>query len=216
MSGFRVAVPSTVLEAQRLLSTPGSLPIAGGTDLLLDLESGRAEAGLLVSLRRLPYRTVRWEDGELRIGSTAPLAEVARAPGLPDRIPGLATAIAAVGSPALRNRATLGGNLVRSASASDLIPILIALGATVQIDGPSGRRATPVEEFGAGSRRPRLGAGELLAEVRVPAAPSAYLWQRVRPVNDISQVGVAAARHPDGAWALAVGGIVPGAARLRA
>ncbi|MHB8352005.1 MAG: FAD binding domain-containing protein [Thermoplasmata archaeon] len=215
MTPFRIETPETPAEAHRLLARPGAMALGGGTDLLLDLESGRAEASTLVSLRKLPFRSVGWEGDTLRIGATAPLARVEAVPGLSDRIPGLATAVGAVGSPALRQRATLGGNLVRCAPTSDLLPILIALEATVEIGGPAGARSIPVEELGEGSRRTRLAPGELLQSIRVPAAPSAYLWQRVRPAHDISQVGVAVARTGAGRWAIAVGGVQPMAIRLR-
>ncbi len=215
MDPFRWVAPESVDEAYRLLAVPGAVALGGGTDLLLDLESGRAEATTLVSLRKLPLRFVRWEGAELRIGATAPLSEVESVAGLSGRIPGLATAVRAVGSPALRHRATLGGNMARCAPTSDLLPVLIALGATAEIGGPSGPRATPVEAFAEGSRRPRLRPGELLTSVRVPAAPSAYLWQRVRPAHDISQVGVAVARGPSRPpWTIAVGGVLPRPMRL--
>lgn len=216
---FTLLTPKTPEEAVRLLREPGTSPpvsLAGGTDLLFDLASGRAPARLVVSLRHLPWRTLAWEGERLTVGSTAPLADVARDPGVRSRHPGLAQAIRAVGGPALRSRATFGGNLGRAAPASDLIPILLALDARVRTFGPSGERDLSVAELIRGPRTTQLERGELIASVRLPEPrPSAYLWQRVRAANDISQVGVAAAFSPAAQrWGIAVGGAWPSPTRL--
>jgi CO/xanthine dehydrogenase FAD-binding subunit len=112
---------------------------------------------------------------------------------------------------ALRHRATLGGNVVRSAPASDLIPILLALDAEVDLVGPQGDRRLLVDRFVQASRRTDLRPGELVRSVHFPEArPSAFLWQRVRPANDISQVVVAVAFSPARrTWNVAVGGVAP-------
>jgi CO/xanthine dehydrogenase FAD-binding subunit len=214
---FRLLTPETEGEALALLT---SLPeaertvLSGGTDLLLDLEFGRLRPASVVSLRKLPWREMAWEDGALRVGSLRPLADIERDPEVARRIPGFWSALRAVGSLALRHRATLGGNLARAAPASDLLPILLALDAEIETVGTGGRRRIGIDPFILGSRRTSLAAGELIRSVRVPAAPSVYLWQRVRPANDVSQIGVAVARGPDGRWRIAVGGISPRPIRL--
>jgi CO/xanthine dehydrogenase FAD-binding subunit len=211
---FELVAPATVdaaLAALRGASGSGVAALAGGTDLLLDLDEGRAAPTRVVSLRRLPWRTLDWVGGALTIGSTLPLRAIEEDPDVRRRIPGLWHALRAVGSVALRHRATLGGNLGRSAPASDLIPVLLALDAEVDLVGPAGSRRLPLDRFVLASRRTALGASELIRSVRIPEArPSAYLWQRVRPANDISQLAVAVARAPSsGAWSVAVGGIPP-------
>lgn len=215
---FELLTPETPEEAIRLLGAgpPGSrVVLAGGTDLLFDLDRPTGEApSHVLSLRKLPWRELRWEEQALAVGSTLPLSEVEREPRVRDRIPGLYTAILAVGSRPLRHRATLGGNLARAAPASDLLPILLALEATVHLVGSSGPRSIPVGRFVRGSRRTELAPDELIRSVTIPIAPSTYLWQRVRPANDISQVGVAVARPPGGGWRIAVGGVQPSPQRL--
>jgi aerobic carbon-monoxide dehydrogenase medium subunit len=211
---FDLVVPSTVDEALATLRASDGVDtvvIAGGTDLLLDLDDGRISPARLVSLRRLPWRTLDWGEGGLTVGSTLPLRTLEDDPALRRRIPGLWQAVHAVGSVALRHRATLGGNLGRSAPASDLVPMLLALDAEVDLVGPGGARRLSVDRFVRSSRKTELGVGELIRSVRVDAAPrSAYLWQRVRPANDISQVAVAAAYSDRaGAWRIAVGGVPP-------
>jgi CO/xanthine dehydrogenase FAD-binding subunit len=219
MVEFDLIAPETVeaaLTALREAAPRESVPLAGGTDLLLDLEEGRIEARRLVSLRRLPWKDLSWENGRLRIGSTLPLSELEREDRLRREIPGLWQAVHAVGGVALRHRATLGGNLARAAPASDLLPMLLALDATVDLVGVQGARTMPLDEFLRASRSTALRPAELIRSVEIPEArPSEYLWQRVRPANDISQVGVAVARsRSEPAWRIAVGGVSPRPIRI--
>jgi CO/xanthine dehydrogenase FAD-binding subunit len=219
MAEFELVAPRTADEASAELRSlpPGeALVLAGGTDLLLDVDQGRATPRRVVSLRRLPWRTLDWTAGALVIGSTLPLRALETDPDLRARLPGLYEAVRAVGSVALRSRATLGGNLGRAAPASDLIPMLLVLDAEVDLVGPDGSRTESVDRFVRASRRTTLGRAELIRSVRIPESrPSAFVWQRVRPVNDISQVSVAAALSPsERSWRIALGGVPPRPLRL--
>jgi len=219
MSSLTFVTPASVDAAIAELRTgePGEVAVlAGGTALLFALEGAKAAPRRVVSLRRLPWRTVDWNGPVLTVGSTLPLRSLERDPELATRHPGLFEAIRAVGSVQLRHRATLGGNLGRASPASDLIPVLLALDAEVEMVGPTGARSLPVDRFVLGSRRTALAPGELIRAVRFPEPrPSAYRWQRVRPANDISQIAVAAAFSPSaGSWRLAVGGIPPRGVRV--
>jgi xanthine dehydrogenase small subunit len=211
---IELVVPSTPEEALAAIRTgpDGEVAVlAGGTDLLADLDEERVHARRLVSLKRLPWRTLDWNGSTLTIGSTLPLRALEMDPSVRARIPGLYEAVHAVGSVQLRHRATLGGNLGRAAPASDLIPILLVLDAEVELLGPGGARWLPVDRFVRASRATAIAPGELIRSVRVPEArPSAFLWQRVRLANDISQLAVAVARSAAArAWRVAVGGIPP-------
>ncbi|MCI4364749.1 MAG: FAD binding domain-containing protein [Thermoplasmata archaeon] len=214
MNSFELVVPETAEEAVAALQAlaPGeAAPIAGGTDLLIDVDEGRVAPRRVISLRRLPWKTLDWNAGALTVGSTLPLRSLEEDPQVRVSYPGLYQAVRAVGSVALRHRATLGGNLVRSAPASDLVPVLLSLDAEVDLVGPSGDRRVPVDRFVQASRRTDLRPGELVRSVYLPEArPSAFLWQRVRPSNDISQVAVAVAFSPaQRRWKVAVGGVTP-------
>jgi CO/xanthine dehydrogenase FAD-binding subunit len=214
VSPFDLLVPSTVEEAIATLRASDRdrvAVIAGGTDLLLDIDDGRSNPNRIVSLRRLPWRTLDWADGALTVGSTLPLRTLEDDPEVRVRLPGLWQAVHDVGSVALRHRATMGGNLGRSAPASDLVPMLLALDAEVDLVGPGGERRLVVDRFVRASRQTALAPGELIRSVRIPESrPSAYLWQRVRPANDISQVAVAVAYSPTRhRWTVAVGGVPP-------
>ncbi len=214
MAGVEWVAPSTEDEALRYFSSdPPSavVPIAGGTDLLLDLEAGRVGPRRLVSLSRLPWRELEWAPNALRIGSTRPLADIQADPRVRQAVPGLIEAILAVGGPALRHRATLGGNLARAAPASDVIPLLLAVGASVELVGADGHRTVPVDQFVRASRETALRPGELIRRIVLPVPrPSAYRWHRVRPVNDISHVAVGGSFDPGTSeWTVAIGGVPP-------
>ncbi len=215
MSSVEYLAPPTEAEALSAVASAADgevVVVAGGTDLLIDLDDGRVQPRRIVSLRRLPWRAHAWEGPALRIGATEPLRALEADPELRRRLPALAQAIAAVGSPPLRRQATFGGNLGRAAPASDLAPVLLALDAEVELLGSQGARSLPVDRFLLASRSTALQAGELVRSVRVPEARpnSAYLWQRVRPANDISQIGVAVAWSPSGSrWRVSLGGVPP-------
>ena len=215
MNTVEFVAPGTEAEAIAELArgpVGACVVLAGGTDLLFDLEDGRTQPRRLLSLRRLPWRQHAWEEGGLRLGATEPLRDLEADPRLRREFPALADAIAAVGSPALRRQATIGGNLGRAAPASDLLPVLLALEGEVELVGPEGRRTVPIDRFLRASRSTALQPSELVRSVRLAGARprSAYLWQRVRPANDISQIGVAVA-FSEGAsrWTVALGGVPP-------
>ncbi|MCI4334089.1 MAG: FAD binding domain-containing protein [Thermoplasmata archaeon] len=214
---FTLLAPATGEEAVAALlaAGPGELAVlAGGTDLLPDIDEGRTAPRRVLSLRRLPWRELNWTSTELEVGALVPLASLERNAELRRRMPGLFEAVGAVGGLALRHRATLGGNLVRASPVSDLIPILLALEARVGLYGAQGERELPLEEFLQSPRRTSLAPGELLRRVRIPARPCAFRWQRVRPANDISQLAVAVAYDPlGGDWRVATAGVAPLARR---
>lgn len=214
MANFDLVAPATPDEAVAALRAGGPgevLILAGGTDLLFDLDEGRAAPRRVVSLRRLPWATLDWNGSSLAIGSTLPLRALESDPDVRVRLPGLYAAVRAVGSVSLRHRATLGGNLGRSAPASDLVPMLLALDAEVDLIGPHGQRTLSVDQFVLGSRKTALGRAELIRSVRVAEPrPSAYLLQRVRPFHDISHMAVAVAYSRARArWRVAVSGFPP-------
>jgi CO/xanthine dehydrogenase FAD-binding subunit len=214
MIDFDLLAPASPDEAIAALHAggPGEVVVlAGGTDLLFDLDEGRAAPLRVVSLRRLPWATLDWNGPSLTIGSTLCLRALENDPDVRARLPGLHAAVRAVGSVSLRHRATLGGNLGRSAPASDLVPMLLALDAEVSLIGPQGTRTLSVDGFVFGSRKTALGPGELIRSVRIhEPRPSAYLLQRVRPFHDISHMAVAVAYSRSRArWRVAVSGFPP-------
>jgi aerobic carbon-monoxide dehydrogenase medium subunit len=217
--GFTLVTPSTVAEAIALVAPEASgMPVvlAGGTDLLRDLDDGRISPTRVVSLRRMPWRSIAWEGAGVVVGSARPLRELELDPMVRNRTPGLWESIRAVGGVALRQHATLGGNVARASPASDLLPILLAYDAEVRLVSGTGSRSVPLADLIVGARRTALALGELIEAIAIPhVGPSTYVWQRVRPANDISQVGLAAARvGAPATWRIALGGVMPKPLRL--
>jgi xanthine dehydrogenase YagS FAD-binding subunit len=110
---FAYHAATSLADAVAQLSNAGAMPLGGGTDLLVLVGEGLAEPHTLVDLRRLPdaRRVVEHSDGTVRIGAGARVSEVARSAMVRERFPALALACEAVGTPALRNMGTIGGNV---------------------------------------------------------------------------------------------------------
>jgi carbon-monoxide dehydrogenase medium subunit len=221
------AAPRTVEEAVRLLSGENgkrARPLAGGTDLLVQLRSGRAEAQLLVDLKHIPETTeLRLDPDGLRLGAAVSAAELRERPEVRERWPGLVEAAELIGSEQIQGRASLGGNLCNASPAADTVPPLIAAGAECLIAGPGGTRTLPVEDFTTGPGETVLAPGELLVQLRVPApAPGsadAYLRFIPRTEMDIAVVGagVSLTLGADGvctAARVALGAVAPTAIRV--
>lgn len=195
---FAYFEPSSVAEAAEILAgEEGSRPLAGGTDLLVDMKTGRAHPAALVNLKRIEGLSgVDRVDGHTRIGALASVDAVARSPLVRTTCPALAGAAGALASLPVRRLATIGGNLGRASPASDLSPALMVLGARIEITGPDGRRDIPVGELFRGPGLTSLHAGEVVTAVVVPHGPlrsgSVYLKLGKRGGGtDIAVAGVA-------------------------
>lgn len=178
-----VRSPASLDDAlDALAADPGLVVLAGGTDLMVQLNYGvRRPAGVL-SLRRVPgLRGWRVDDGALVLGARTTYTELLD-PGLATLAPALAQAARTVGSPQIRNTGTIGGNVVTASPAGDTLPVLVAAGATVELASATGRRAVAVTEFLTGPKRTALAPGELVVAVRLPVAagPQEYLKVGVR------------------------------------
>jgi CO/xanthine dehydrogenase FAD-binding subunit len=165
--------PKSVSEALwALQSAPGlALPIAGGTDLLLDLEQGRhAPAHTLVDLTTVVEMTViETRSDMLFIGAAASLSRVAKDPLVVHNAACLVEACDLIGGPQVRNVATLGGNVAHALPAADGTIALLALGALAEIAGPAGYRQVPVGELFIGPGRSALKQSEeLLVGFHIP------------------------------------------------
>ena len=132
---------------QALASAPGpALPIAGGTDLLLELQQGaHAPVHTLVDLTRIPELTrLEQRSGSLYIGAAVPVREVTTSPLVREHAPAVAEACGLIGGPQVRNSATLGGNVAHALPAADGMIALAALDAQAEIASPQGRRMQPL------------------------------------------------------------------------
>src|SRR5579863_8836644 len=141
---------------------PDAVPIAGGTDLMVELNFDRIRPRAILDLTRIPELT-EWgpANGHLRVGAGVTYARLIAELG--DRLPGLAIASRTVGSPQIRNRGTVGGNLATSSPAGDGLPPLFAGDAEVELASTNGTRRIPVDQFVTGPKQNCLADDELIA-----------------------------------------------------
>ncbi len=202
-----------------LAAGPTARPMSGGTDLLVQLRSGRLKPGLIVDLKRLPDAMgVRREDGGFVIGGATSGAVLGEHAALVAAWPGVVEAACLIGSTQVQGRASMAGNLCNASPAADSVPALIAARATVFIACPDGRREAPVESIVTGPGRTSLAAGEFVLQIRLPARPpraaDAYLRSIPRTEMDIAVVGVGANLTLDAAGVvtdarIALGAVAP-------
>jgi CO/xanthine dehydrogenase FAD-binding subunit len=161
---------------------PHAVALAGGTDLMVALNFDRLRPAAILDLTRVPELT-EWEplDGGVRIGAGVSYARLIDELG--DRLPGLAIASRTVGSPQIRNRGTLGGNLGTASPAGDGLPPLYASDAEVEVASTRGTRRLPVQEFAIGPKRTALADDELIAAVHVPSAAGPQQFAKIGTRN---------------------------------
>jgi CO/xanthine dehydrogenase FAD-binding subunit len=161
---------------------PDAVPIAGGTDLMVELNFDRIRPAVVLDLTRIPELT-EWgpENGHLRIGAGVTYARLIDELG--DRLPGLAMASRTVGSPQIRNRGTVGGNLGTSSPAGDGLPPLFASDAEVELVSRAGTRRIGVSEFITGPKRNCLSDDELIAAFHIPPAEGPQQFAKIGTRN---------------------------------
>jgi len=196
MPSLSYAAPSTVEEAVKLLAGASGLakPLSGGTDLLVQLRSGRSRPELIVDTKKIPGMIgVREEDGSFVIGAATPGAELGEYEALRQAWPGVVEAANLIGSKQVQGRASLAGNLCNGSPAADSVPALIAIGATCLIAGPNGTREAPAEAIIVAPHRNSLAKGEFVVSLRLPKPAArtadAYLRFIPRTEMDIAVVG---------------------------
>jgi CO/xanthine dehydrogenase FAD-binding subunit len=176
------ALPETVAEAvDALARRPGAAYVAGGTELMPDLLWRTASPAGFVSLRRVTgLRRVDVHGDVVRIGAGATIADLAAVAGV---VPGLARAAESLGTPLVRTQATVGGNVMSALPFRNLLPVLLAIGARLELAGAGGVQAEPFEGFVVAPGRTRAAAGELLTAVLVPPATGYQDYVKVGPRN---------------------------------
>src|SRR3954451_7223263 len=183
------------LRAER----PDALPIAGGTDVMVELNFDRRRPGALLDLGRVPQlREWSRDDNRVRLGAGVTYARVIEE--LSGQLPGLAMASRTVGSPQIRMRGTVGGNLGAASPAGDSHPPLLAADAVVELASAArGTRRVPAAEFYTGVKRNALEPDELIAAILVPAASGPQQFSKIGTRNAmvIAVTAFAVALHPD-------------------
>jgi CO/xanthine dehydrogenase FAD-binding subunit len=183
VNAIDILQPRTLAEALELRAAhPDAVALAGGTDLMVELNFDRARPRAVLDLTRVPELT-DWapEDGRLRVGAGVTYTRIVDELG--DRLPGLAIASRTVGSPQIRNRGTVGGNLATASPAGDGLPPLYTSGAEVELASRTGTRRMPVAEFVTGPKRTALAADELITAFVLPPAAGGQQFAKVGTRN---------------------------------
>lgn len=196
------ASPRSLEDAYALLAKDAWRPIAGGTDLMVQVNGGLAPVPeRVLDLSRLDeLRGVALEEGALVIGALTTFAAIRSSDSCRDLLPALVEAAATIGAAQIQNRATIGGNIVNASPAGDSLPVLLASNATFELGGPRGTRAVPADAFWVAYRRTALAADELLLRVRIPlVARRSVRFRKVgtRRAQAISKVVMALAWRED-------------------
>ena len=175
--------PSTWTEALQIKAAhPDALPLAGGTDVMVELNLDRHRPAAILDLTRIRELTEWAQDGEhLRIGAGVSYTRIIDEIG--DRLPGLAMASRTVGSPQIRNRGTVGGNLGTASPAGDAHPVLLACAAVVEVESTSGSRRIPIHEFFTGPKRNAMRKDELIASFLIAPAAGGQQFSKVGTRN---------------------------------
>jgi len=179
-----VHTPRTLEEALRLKAEhPEARFIQGGTDVMVELNFGHSRPPAIVNLGELE-ELCGWsrDDGGVRLGAALTYTEAMEAP-LAELLPALAEASRTVGSPQIRNRGTIGGNLGTASPAGDALPPLLVERATVELASVRGVRALPLSDFLLGVKRTALEPDELITAVHLAPCGGAQTFMKVGPRN---------------------------------
>ena len=175
--------PTTWTDALAMKAArPDALPIAGGTDVMVEINFDRHRPPAFIDLTRIAELT-EWgmDGGMLRVGAGVTYTQLIVELG--DRLPGLAMASRTVGSPQIRNRGTVGGNLGSASPAGDAHPPLLASGAIVELASTAGIRRLPANEFFVGPKRSAMRKDELIRAFLVEPAPGPQQFSKVGTRN---------------------------------
>jgi CO/xanthine dehydrogenase FAD-binding subunit len=191
--------PTSLAEALAVKAEqPDAMPIIGGTDVMVELNFDRHRPPALLDLTRVP-ELAEWsmDDGRVRLGAGVTYTRVIDELGA--LLPGLAMASRTVGSPQIRNRGTVGGNLGAASPAGDAHPPLLAAETEVELASVSGTRMVPIDEFYTGVKKHAGRPDELITAVLItpPTGPQQFSKIGTRNAMVISVTAFGLALHPD-------------------
>jgi xanthine dehydrogenase small subunit len=213
-----VARPGSLAEAYAVLGEAPHRPIAGGTDLLVQLtgELGPPPERVVDLWRLDELRGIALDGDQLVLGALTTYTEIRRSAVCSEHLPALVEAAATIGAAQIQNRGTLGGNAVNASPAGDTLPVLLATDAVLVAGSARGERDIPASEFWTAYRRTALEPDELLVRIRIPLPTDRHLRFRkigTRRAQAISKVVMCLAwraTEPGGAWSdvrLALGSV---------
>ncbi len=198
-----VTTPRTLPEAYALLGSDVYRPIAGGTDLMVQItgELDEPPERVLDLWRLEELRGIRVADSALVVGALSTYTEIRRSPLVLEWLPALAEAAATIGAAQIQNRGTLGGNIVNASPAGDTLPVLLAADASITLGSARGEREVAAKDFWTGYRQTARAANELVVRIRFPLVPVRTIRFRkvgTRRAQAISKVVMALAYREDG------------------
>ena len=197
---LRFETPASAREAAILLAGAHGKGrvLAGGTDLLVQMRSGRIEPTLIVDVKGIDEMvSVSQEADGWRVGASVPCMQLARHADFARDLPGVVDGANWIGSIQVRSRASVGGNLCNASPAADSVPAMMAVGAVASVEGPNGRREVPVKDIPVAAGKTSLAEGELVVSIffpmPTPHSGSAYVRFTPRTEMDIAVVGAGVA-----------------------
>jgi CO/xanthine dehydrogenase FAD-binding subunit len=204
MREFDLLQPQNLADALDALAqnNAATRPLAGGTDMIVDIRAKRAQPDVLVALQNVnELRGVARANGHLRIGASTTIAEFLKNPLLTQH-DALRQAASVFANPMIRNSATVAGNLGSASPAGDMLPPLLALDAQIELVSKNGTRTMPLQDFFLGPRKTARSADELISNIQLSTfnAPSASAFYKLglRQADAISLVSVAVWLQRDG------------------
>lgn len=215
--------PSELQEALSILKEEGSIPYAGGTDILVNLKKGNLKARALVDLKNIgELREIQIDDQEnLVIGSMATMREIYEHDYANKNLPAIAQAAKIMGCREIQNRATIGGNLANSSPSAETAMPLLVYDADIEIVNENGRYRIPLQQFFLGPGKNTLQKGEIIAKViikkeNIEGSASWYVRKGRVEGMDLAAIGLAIWHHPNRAvkFRVAGGAVLPMPSRL--
>ena len=197
LPAFDVLKPQTLSGALDMLAAdPKAFPIAGGTNLMVDVRSGKLAPETMIDLGAMDeLRVITVTDTDITLGACVTIAELLRHPAIAQHAGVLAAAARTFANTLIRNRATVGGNLVNAAPCSDTAPALLVLDAEVELQCSTGSRWLPLSEFLVGPFQTQRQPSELLTCVRFPLPPASsrcgFEKMGLRKISCMAKVDVA-------------------------
>jgi CO/xanthine dehydrogenase FAD-binding subunit len=179
-----VLTPRSLDEALRMKAeAPGAVPIQGGTDVMVELNFHRGRPDMLLNLNEVAeLRGWSRENGAVRLGAGLTYTEAMKRP-LAELLPALAEASRTVGSPQIRNRGTIGGNLGTASPAGDALPPLLVEDAEIEVASVDGERRIPLADFLTGPKRNALATNELIVAVHLTPSGRPQTFMKIGPRN---------------------------------
>ena len=166
-----------------LAEDPARKILAGGTDFMVEVNFRHRDPTAVIAIDRVPeLRQWRHDGDSVLIGSCVTYREIEKGP-LSTLVPALAQSARTIGSPQIRNAGTIGGNLGTASPAGDMIPVLLALNATVTIRSISGSRTVSIDNLITGVKKTSLAENEFIESVKVPILRGSQEFLKVGPRN---------------------------------